>query len=47
MILDRSLVSGAEVVDALPYIDREWDDEGLKMEVHRLVEEEMARFQPR
>ena len=46
-MLDRSLVEGAEVVDALPYIDREWEDEGLKNEVYRLVEEEMARFQPR
>ena len=28
-------------------LEREWDNEGLKGEVYRLVEEEMARFRPR
>jgi len=47
LVLDRSLIEGEELVDALPYIDHEWEDEALKNEVYRLVEEEMSRFQPR
>lgn len=35
--------TGAEVIDALPYIDDEYGDPQVKREVDRLVEEEMAR----
>lgn len=35
--------TGAEVIDALPYIDEEYGDPQVKRDVDRLVEEEMAR----
>ncbi|GAA0160055.1 RNA splicing factor [Lithospermum erythrorhizon] len=38
-----SWATGAEVIDALPYIDDDYGDPKVKAEVDRLVEEEMRR----
>ena len=35
--------SDAEIIDALPYIDDDYSDPRVKIEVDRLVEEEMRR----
>ena len=35
--------TGAEIIDALPYIDDDYGDPIVKEEVDRLVEEEMRR----
>ncbi|CAK8579716.1 unnamed protein product [Lathyrus sativus] len=39
----RSTNSDAEIIDALPYIDDDYSDPRVKIEVDRLVEEEMRR----
>jgi len=39
----RSSNSDAEIIDALPYIDDDYSDPRVKIEVDRLVEEEMRR----
>lgn len=39
----RSSHSDAEIIDALPYIDDDYSDPRVKIEVDRLVEEEMRR----
>lgn len=34
------------LIDALSYIDRDYDDPSMKEVVHSLIEEEMASFEP-
>ncbi|KAG2399995.1 hypothetical protein LR48_Vigan04g195000 [Vigna angularis] len=36
--------SDAEIIDALPYIDNDYTYPGVKLEVDRLVEDEMRRI---
>jgi hypothetical protein len=45
--VDPSLQSGEDLIDALPYLDKEWEHPGLKDKVNELIEEEMRRFRPR
>lgn len=46
-VVDPTLQSGAELLDALCYIDHDIEEPGLREEVDRLIEEEMKRFRPR
>ena len=39
----RPTSSDAEIIDALPYIDDDYADPRVKLEVDRLVEDEMRR----
>jgi len=39
----RPTGSNAEIIDALPYIDDDYADPRVKLEVDRLVEDEMRR----
>lgn len=39
----RATSSDAEIIDALPYIDDDYADPRVKLEVDRLVEDEMRR----
>ncbi|KAG5177711.1 Pre-mRNA-splicing factor SPF27 [Tribonema minus] len=41
------MASDTVFVDALPYIDKEYDDPRTQEVVHGLIEEEMARFRPK
>ena len=41
-----ALTAPTVLVDALPYIDGQYNDPKIKAEVHRLIAEEMQTFKP-